>query len=166
MLIGSNDSASNELQNVPLDEYKNNLRKILEDILSYGVNKDNLILVTPPKIEDRKWSDACKALGNVATHHERLVKEYAACCLGLSEELDLKCVDLHGLMSKSCEYSKYVHDGLHFSKEGGKLFFESLRPIIEDLFIKNDNLEMNFPLWRDMTNKPDVSNIPQFSAKK
>jgi isoamyl acetate esterase len=166
VLLGSNDSAANELQNVPLEEYRNNLRKILEDILNYGVNKDNLILVTPPKIDDKKWSNACKVLGNVASHHDHLVKEYAASCLDLSKELGLKCVDLNGLMGKSSDYSKYVHDGLHFSVEGGKLFYESLNPIIDDLFIKNDNLEVNFPLWRDIENKPDISNIPQFSQKK
>ena len=166
VLLGSNDSAENELQHVPLIEYKKNMKKILEDILSYGVKRENLILITPPKIDDHKWSEACKAIGNVASHHDHSVKDYATSCLDLSKELGLKCVDLNGLMGKSPDYSKYLHDGLHFSPEGGTLFFENLKPIIDELFIKNESLEMNFPLWRDISNREDISNIPQFNGKQ
>ena len=162
--LGTNDSSANELQHVPFDEFKQNLRKIIEIVLNYGVNRGNLILITPPKIDDEKWSETCKSMGNEASHHDRLVKECANICLDVSEEMDLKCVDLNGVMNKSADYSKYLHDGLHLSHEGGKLLFKSLKPIIDDMFIEGDSLKINFPLWKDLKNSEDISNIPQFCA--
>ena len=168
VLLGTNDSGNSESIHVPLDEYKTNLRKIIEIILNYGVKKENIILITPPKIDHQKWSDFLARMqpGQVAPHHDNLVKDYANACLGLSKEMGLKCVDLNGAMSKSADYSKYLYDGLHLSPEGGKLFFENLKPIIDDMFIKNDNLKTNFPIWTDLKNRADISNIPQFSVKK
>ena len=167
VLLGLNDSARHEQLNVPLDECKNNLKKILEDILNYGVDKDKLILVTPPRVVDEKWSAQCQILNNFDSHHhDEAVKAYVSSCIDLSNELGLKCVDLNGIMSKSDDYSKFFYDGLHFSAEGGKLLFDNLSPIIEDLFIKDDRLRTNFPSWNEIVNEPDVKDVPQFIAKQ
>ena len=163
MLLGSNDSANNEMQHVPLDEYKDNLRQIVQSILNYGLNKENLIIITPPKIEDELWS---KHSIGPSSHFDHLVKNYANYCFSLCKELDLKCVDLYNLMNNSTDYGKYLFDGLHLSPLGGKLLFDHLSPIIEELFIKNDKLEFNFPYWKEIENRVDVKNIPQFKESK
>jgi lysophospholipase L1-like esterase len=159
VLLGTNDSAGNSLQHVPLDEYKRNMKDIVGSILNYGVAKENLILITPAKIDDVKWS---KSIGSPSTHLDYLVKDYAGCCKDICKELNLKCIDLYGLMGRATDYEKYLFDGLHFSPSGGKLLFENLTPIIDDLFMKN---KFNFPYWKDLDNREELGEILQFSKK-
>jgi lysophospholipase L1-like esterase len=161
VLLGLNDSARHEQLHVPLDEFKNNLKKILEDILNYGVDK--VIVVTPPRVVDEKWSVECQKLNNFDSHHhDQAVIDYVSSVVDLSNELGLKCVDLNGLMRESTDYTKLFYDGLHFSAEGGKLLFDSLSPIMEELFIKDNKLPTNFPSWNEVVNEPDVKDVPQF----
>merc|ERR1719447_135785 len=59
ILIGSNDASfpeTNPEQAVPLEEFGENLLKIVAYILSQGVKKEALVLVSPPPVLPEVWT--------------------------------------------------------------------------------------------------------------
>ena len=48
IMLGTNDSAANENQNVPLDKYKENLSYIVDHVLKFSKLKNEKIIVISP----------------------------------------------------------------------------------------------------------------------
>jgi len=62
VFFGANDATSkdlNTLQHVPIEEYAQNLRDILEMVVATGVAKEKIILVTPPAMNEEMWGNHC-----------------------------------------------------------------------------------------------------------
>ena len=52
IMLGTNDSAANELQHMPLDKYKENLAHIVDYVIDFTkLNKEKIILISPGKEE-------------------------------------------------------------------------------------------------------------------
>jgi lysophospholipase L1-like esterase len=66
ILLGSNDCEDASLENsrnVPVVEYRENLKNICTQFKDAGVSFDFQILITPPAIDEEKWAEFCKLKG-------------------------------------------------------------------------------------------------------
>ncbi|CAG5117182.1 unnamed protein product [Candidula unifasciata] len=156
IFLGANDSCWHELnprQHVPLDEYKLNLREMIEFSLSQGISREKIVLITPPAFDAPAWGEQCLLKGRALSKDNKVTSVYAETCYNLAVEMGTECVDLYSEMMKSEEYASYLCDGLHLSQRGSKLLFDLLRPIIEKLTAQLPAAW--FPFWDEI----DVNNV-------
>jgi lysophospholipase L1-like esterase len=146
ILLGTNDSARNPLQNVDLNEFGINYQWIIDYLQSFGITKDKIIILVPQKIDDDKWA---RHASTVSTHSDNYVRAYSAKCKEIAEANSISYVDLYSLMESSeTDFRHYFHDGLHFSSLGGKFLVDNLWPVIEEKLA--NKLKINFPLWSEI----------------
>lgn len=122
VLFGSNDSAMNEKQFRSLDEYEENLRKILTKIKNHN-NRTGLngcipipILITPPPVREDicapiRTNNRLKQYGHIV---KTLAKEYHCPLIGFFEQVinDENYIEL------------LSDDGLHLSEKGYDLLYD------------------------------------------
>lgn len=53
----------NPKQHVPLDEYTDNLKSMIQYLKSVDITEDKVILVTPPPLHEAAWEKECIAKG-------------------------------------------------------------------------------------------------------
>ena len=66
ILLGSNDSEDASIEksrNVPVVEYKENLKNICRQFQDVGVSFNHQVLITPPAMDEKKWTEYCKLKG-------------------------------------------------------------------------------------------------------
>ncbi|BFZ06312.1 hypothetical protein BsWGS_09351 [Bradybaena similaris] len=151
IFLGANDSnwyEKNPRQHVPLDEYKLNLKEMVEFSLSQGISREKVILVTPPAFDAPAWGEQCLLKGKVLSKDNKITGVYAEACSNIAEEMGTECVDLYSEMMKSEEYASYLCDGLHLSRHGSRLLFDLLRPVIEKLTAQLPTTL--FPSWDEI----------------
>lgn len=105
ILFGSNDACFSETQNgqhVPLDEYKQNLVKILTHP-TIEAHKPRLLLVSPPPIEERRLEHRVKSQGYTKLNRANAItKQYADASREVAKDMNVACVDLWtAFMSKA-----------------------------------------------------------------
>ncbi len=134
ILLGTNDSARNPIQNVELNEFVENYQWIIDYLQSIEITKDKIIVLTPQKIDEEKW--ARYSSHTPITHSDEYVKPYSEKCKQIAAANEVTCVDLYGLMEQSnTDFRDYFHDGLHFSNLGGQFLIDHLWPIIDQKLI-------------------------------
>ena len=72
VLLGANDSNLKELngaQHVPLEQYKNNLREIIDTLNKKGIATSKILLVPPPPCNEEMWRRALEAKLNSQISH-------------------------------------------------------------------------------------------------
>ena len=110
LMLGSNDSAdvnTSKIQHVPLDKYRSNLESITRYITQqWGLNKDKLIIITPPKIDNIKWSNKRRDENGESSHFDEFVTKYAVECADLARKNQLMLIDFNkaesAFLSPSC----------------------------------------------------------------
>ena len=91
IMLGTNDSATNDLQHVPLERYRENMKSLLEILFKFGIEKRNCILLSPPIINDAKWKEEVfNKFGSESSHFDHLVREYALASIQVAKELDVE----------------------------------------------------------------------------
>ncbi|GFS26526.1 isoamyl acetate-hydrolyzing esterase 1, partial [Elysia marginata] len=148
IFLGANDSNGKELnprQHVPLEEYRQSLKEMVEFAMSQGLSREKIILITPPAVYEPDWMQDCKEKGRVCALDNKVTAKYVQACLDVAEEIGTKKVDIYSEMMKEVDYQKYLHDGLHFNKKGSQLLFNQLWPVVEDL--TSHLPELLFPRW-------------------
>lgn len=66
ILLGTNDSENKNAKcsrHVPIGEYKQNLKNICQQFVEVGVPFQRQILVTPPGMDEVKWTAYCEQQG-------------------------------------------------------------------------------------------------------
>lgn len=158
IMLGTNDStkSTNQIQHVTLDRFRENMIWIIDYLIGFGIEKEKLILISPPRIDDAKWSqEVLTRFGNESTHFDHLVRDYARTSIEVAKEKNLVYFDFHQEMLKNdLDYKDYLNDGLHLSIKGGEFLFKHLEPLLNK-HIAN-GLEFYFPYWRDIT---DISKL-------
>jgi lysophospholipase L1-like esterase len=147
VLLGSNDSALRYLnQQELLVKYKENLEFILDYLTAkWGLSKQKIIFVTPPKIDDLKFKSYTTQMGMKQLHFDARVKLFADVCLEFAKSNNLKYLDLNKHMELKQEaYKELLSDGVHFSTAGSEFFFEHLKPLVNDL---TKDIRINYPSW-------------------
>jgi lysophospholipase L1-like esterase len=159
ILLGTNDSAINQIQHVDLDEFASNYQWIIDYLQSVGITNDKIIIMTPQKIDDDKWSEYRPD----STHSDKYVKPYSFKCKAIAEANQIAYVDLYDRMEASTiDFRQYFHDGLHFSLLGGHFVMDNLWPVIDEKLIAADKLKINFPIWSDIKYTKDMDTLEHF----
>ena len=107
IFFGANDAclpSSDSGQHVPLDTYRQNLRKIIQHP-SVTAQTPRLILVTPPPIDEYSMevSDAAKGIFGVRRRADH-TKLYAEACREVGQDLGLIVLDLWSIFMDAAGY--------------------------------------------------------------
>lgn len=151
LMLGSNDSAErapqDPIQHVELKKFSKNISCIADYILNWGVSRERIIFVTPPKIYDEKWQ---KVKGPNTLHFDHLVRDYALEIIKIATNKSIKFFDFRQAMEEyGSSFHELLHDGLHLSKKGGNLLFKGLLPFLEGNIL--NEIKINFPDWKNLT---------------
>lgn len=162
IFFGSNDSVEKGPQRVPLPEFVNNIKKMIGMMKQANIKP----IVVGPGLIDRDVWDVLKSeeieKGWIRTN--QFFKEYVDALIDLTKDENVPFVNLQQSFLEISEannekWQKYLIDGLHFSGDGYRIFFERLMEMIELYYpeYSPDNMNTILPNWRDI--KADGSNI-------
>ncbi|KAG6332071.1 hypothetical protein ID866_7017 [Astraeus odoratus] len=145
--FGANDAAPHPSdQHVPLDEYKANLKRIVNMIRSptsaYYSPNTRIILITPPPVNSHQRPD--RVFEITKTYAEAAKEIGANLCLPVA---DVWTAMWEGSGRNEKSLSKYLYDGLHLSETGYDVVYNLIMEIIEKTYpeIHYDRLQMVFP---------------------
>lgn len=177
LFFGANDAAMpapngtdhSIKQHVPLLEYVDNLRFLIERIRQKGIQ--NILLITPPPIyEPARKAAAVARMGSIAEswppdRTNDFTHTYATACKDLGIELNIPVVDLWTAMQVEKDWgTRLLEDGLHFTIEGNKMVFEHVHKALIQSFpsLQFESLPLHYPHW-DMVDAacPERSLGPQ-----
>lgn len=135
--FGANDAALEEHNPhhfVSLDKFRSNLKTLVKKANKL-LDKPNLLFITaPPVAHEQRFAFQKKRYGDKATGIlERTLEnsgKYAAACQAVAEELKIPCVNLWEKFQTVEGWPKFLHDGLHFSKEGHDFVFQCLKEAV------------------------------------
>ncbi|XP_072354860.1 isoamyl acetate-hydrolyzing esterase 1 homolog isoform X3 [Scyliorhinus torazame] len=99
--FGANDSALkdvNPVQHIPLTEYAENLKCIIEYLKSIGVCEEKVILITPPPLDESAWEKECIAKDSILNRYNSVTNQYAEACVKVATECGTDVLDLWNLM--------------------------------------------------------------------
>ncbi|XP_074847348.1 isoamyl acetate-hydrolyzing esterase 1 homolog isoform X5 [Carettochelys insculpta] len=134
IFFGANDSALKDVnpnQHIPLKEYADNLKSMVQYLKSIDITEDRIILITPPPLYEPAWEKECLAKGIKLNRLNSTTGEYAK------------------------DFSSYLSDGLHLSVVGNQFLAAQLWSLLEK---KISALPMLLPYWRDVDPlSPEVS---------
>ncbi|BFZ58136.1 hypothetical protein PYCC9005_005195 [Savitreella phatthalungensis] len=155
VFFGANDAAlPGAYQHVPLEEYLDNLGKLLASPQLRG----KTICVTPPPLDEHGWPE-----DRTAAH----TAKYARAARALCEDMGVPCADVWGEMMREADYDgsgdfpgdvhlprnaalqNLLRDGLHPSPDGYRLIYNLIATVIRDSFPDVNDAPRPTPLWRD-----------------
>ena len=153
IFFGSNDSVSDGPQRVPLEEYCQNIVKMVGKMKAAKIKT---VLVTPARVDKQQWSHHFAEDAKVGyVRSDALYKEYRDQLLKIGEQEGIPVVDLYTEFGKH-DVSSLLTDGIHFSSEGYRVFFLALMKTIRENLpeLAPENLPWHLPYWRDVTEDP------------
>ncbi|XP_075413239.1 isoamyl acetate-hydrolyzing esterase 1 homolog isoform X2 [Tenrec ecaudatus] len=159
VFFGANDSAlkdENPKQHIPLEEYLDNLKSMVQYLKSVDIPENRVILITPPPLCETAWEKECILQGCKLNRLNLVTGEYAKACLQAAQDCGTDVLDLWTLMQEdNQDFSSYLSDGLHLSPKGNEFLLSHLWPLLEK---KLSPLPLLLPYWRDVTEaNPELS---------
>ncbi|KAL2337057.1 hypothetical protein Fmac_011503 [Flemingia macrophylla] len=133
--FGGNDSTlpnTNGLgPHVPLEEYKQNMRKIAIHIKGLSKKTRTIFLTTPPineaQIHDNRNSQGVPLKTNEAC------RIYAEACLEVGQEMNVTTIDLWSAIQKKENWRDVCFiDGIHLSIEGSKIVSKEILKVLKE----------------------------------
>jgi len=152
IFFGANDAAHESCpsgQHVPIDEFKENLKKMVEMLESSGIKKERVILVNNPTYYHDDFSET-KGEDMVPCRSAESAATYAAACLEAGKEIGVTSIDIHKMFAEDPRGRRLFTDGLHFSPSGSELLLNEIWPFIEKKvheFSGTSSLEQQLPYW-------------------
>lgn len=145
ILLGANDCAlSSSNQHVPLTDFQHCLKSMVEYLVSIGIDKDKIVLITCPP-QDVSKIEKCNAEMAISRSGES-ARKYAQACLNLGQLIGVETIDVFRSFEETNNLSDLLNDGLHFSRKGSMLLAEIIWPYVEK---RTKSINFKFPLWRD-----------------
>lgn len=127
-------------QAVPVDEYANNLRIIVQHFLSQGVPPESVLIITPTPLDGVKYA---QRKGNEPIRRTlEHTKKYADAALAVAKECGILSLDLFTYMSGFSDWSdRFTTEGVHFNDQGQTLVANKIKEVlprrkIEEHFLK------------------------------
>ncbi|XP_028769920.1 GDSL esterase/lipase At5g62930 isoform X1 [Neltuma alba] len=156
IFFGANDAAllgrNSERQHVPIEEYKENLRKIVRHLKLQERSPAMLIvLITPPPVcEEGRDAYARSLYGeNARKLSERtneVTGEYAKACIETAEELGVRFINLWSKMQESDGWQKkFLSDGLHLTPEGNEVVYQEVTRVFNEAWLSAEEMPYDFP---------------------
>ncbi|MBQ8896705.1 MAG: hypothetical protein IJY88_07945 [Clostridia bacterium] len=139
--LGTNDAAIDMEKHTPLEEYKENLRRFIDQCKNAGVK---VILNIPTPIVDEPY----------LTRHDPepfleyggpngLLALYAQAAREVAVEKNVVYADINAAFLATDDYTKYFPDGIHPNDAGYKIYAECVLSVYERLWIGDINGDGN-----------------------
>lgn len=154
IFFGANDAAllgrTSERQHVPIEEYKDNLRKIVLHLKECSPTMLVVLITPPPVDEDGRKAYAISLYGEKAMKLAERTNEttgiYANQCIELAKELDIPCINLWHVMQECTGWQKkFLSDGLHLTAEGNAVVHREVVRTLENANIRAEDMPYDFP---------------------
>jgi lysophospholipase L1-like esterase len=134
IFLGANDAAhEGQYSHVPLKEYEDNLKDLVEMLRKIGVSKERVVISSPPPVYGR---------------NDRDPTPYVQAARSVADSLQISFLNAHGHIGSQKNPEKLFRDGLHFNSEGADVFFNLIRSTVEKKLQEYkgvDHLPDNFP---------------------
>ncbi|XP_004492446.1 GDSL esterase/lipase WDL1-like [Cicer arietinum] len=133
--FGGNDSTlkhdSGYGPHVPLDEYKENMRKIAQHLKSLSEDIRIIFLSTPP-IDEAKIQKFSGDEKPTKTNEE--CEKYSEACIAMCLEENIKVIDLWNLIQKNTNWKNaYIwDDGIHLTTKGNEVVSNAILDVLKD----------------------------------
>eukprot|EP00794_Sanderia_malayensis_P011027 gene11027-12191_t len=150
LLLGSNDSVIKSIDDraVPIDEYKENLKEILDEMQNHGIPKNRILLVSPPPIDEVAWGEFAAEQGYDQAYSNNAVSDYATACTEVSQELQLaNHLNLWTEIQKVNNWKECFMDGLHFGQKGHEVMYNLIKSKLEPILRP---LKIVYPDYKDI----------------
>ena len=170
LMMGTNDASfsdTNPEQAVSLEEFGENLLKIISMLLNHGIKKESIILIAPPPILPEKWTkyrNSCPGPEYKNCKDNELTKKYAAEVGKVASRLSLSFLDLFSAMMKECNLDHALYDGLHLGRDGHAVLCNLLVPELDRRLGPGESLV--FPEWREMENESEARCVEAYTQWK
>lgn len=154
IFFGANDAAllgrTSERQHVPLEEYKENLRKIIQHLKKCSPSVLVLLITPPPVDEAGRLEYARSQYGDKAMQlSERtneVTGEYAKQCVELAGELGLPSINLWSKMQETEGWQrKFLSDGLHLTPEGNAIVYREVVKVFNETSLSAQKMPYDVP---------------------
>ncbi|KAK7373927.1 hypothetical protein VNO80_07349 [Phaseolus coccineus] len=134
--FGGNDSSfpdpSGFGTGVPLEEYVENLKKIINHIKSLSETTRIIVLSTPPINDEVLNRQFARSNGKPSRTNETC-QVYSEACLDLCEDMNIKAIDMWTTLQKVDKWQDACFiDGIHLSPLGNKLVFKEIMKVLKD----------------------------------
>ncbi|XP_077997059.1 isoamyl acetate-hydrolyzing esterase 1 homolog [Glandiceps talaboti] len=150
VFFGANDASmlkENPQQHVPIDEYKQNLQKMVDYIVSVGIDKEKIVMIGCPPVFEKAWEEQCREKGTVLNRNNEVTGNYSKQCCEVAKTNNIECIDLWTSMQKDEKWERFLNDGLHLSSAGSKFLADRLLPIVAK---KTKYIPLQYPYWADV----------------
>ncbi len=159
----------NPHQHVPLDQYRCNLKTIIQTILDHDQKDINVLLISPPPIEETKLTEFCRVRGKALDRRLNVTAEYRNACQSLYMEYQttmekdrIGYLDSWMLFALPSEYTAESNhdkisledglvDGIHFGIAGNKALGDALLTYIPTKWPQISSMNYAIPTWHDMS---------------
>ncbi|KAA8540809.1 hypothetical protein F0562_024772 [Nyssa sinensis] len=154
IFFGANDAAllgrTSERQHVPVEEYKENLRRIVHHLKECSPTM-LVVLITPPPIDEAGRKEYAQSLyGEKAMELPERTNEvtgvYAKQCVELAKELCLPSINLWSKMQETKGWQKkFLSDGLHLTAEGNAVVHQEVVKVFNEAWLPAPEMPYDFP---------------------
>ncbi|KAL3716874.1 hypothetical protein ACJRO7_008451 [Eucalyptus globulus] len=154
IFFGANDAAlagrTSERQHVPVDEYKENLKKIVHHLKKCSPTM-LIVLITPPPVDEEGRNEYAGSLyGKNARELPERTNEvtgtYAQQCVQLSDELGVGAIDIWSKMQETEGWQKkFLSDGLHLTPEGNAVVYQEVIRVFNGAWLCAEEMPHDFP---------------------
>ncbi|KAL6997146.1 hypothetical protein U1Q18_007270 [Sarracenia purpurea var. burkii] len=162
IFFGANDAAlvgrTSERQHVPIEEYKENLRRIVRHLKECS-STVLVVLITPPPIDEEGRIEYARSLyGEKAMEVPERTNEvtggYAKQCVELAKELGLPSINLWSKMQETEDWrKKFLSDGLHLTPEGNAVVHEEVVRVFNEAGLSAAEMPYDFPHHSEIDGK-------------
>ncbi|PWA58228.1 SGNH hydrolase-type esterase superfamily protein [Artemisia annua] len=159
VFLGANDAAlpgrTWERLHVPLEEYKENLRKIVRHLKECSPTM-LIVLITPPPIDEEGRLEFAKSMyGEKAMklpeRTNEVTGDYANGCVEVAKEFGVSSVNLWSRMQETQGWQKkFLSDGLHLTPDGNKVVFEEVLKVFNGAWLSAIDMPYDFPQYSDI----------------
>ncbi|XP_050257081.1 GDSL esterase/lipase At5g62930 [Quercus robur] len=162
VFFGANDAAilgrTSERQYVPLEEYKENLRKIVFHLKECCPTMLVVLIPPPPVDEAGRKEYAQSVYGEKAVELPERTNEvtrlYAEQCIELAKEMGLRSVDLWSKMQETEGWQrKFLSDGLHLTSEGNAVVHQEVVRVFNEAWLSAAEMPYDFPHHSEIDGK-------------
>ncbi|KAL1371612.1 hypothetical protein HN51_001845 [Arachis hypogaea] len=154
IFFGANDAAlsgrTSERQHVSIEDYKQNLRKIVLHLKECSPTMQIVLITPPPVCEEGRHAYAKSLYGeNAMKLPERtneVTGQYASACVETAKEMGVFSVDLWSKMQETDGWQKkFLSDGLHLTPDGNAIVYQEVIKIFNKAGLSADNMPLDFP---------------------
>ncbi|XP_057479979.1 GDSL esterase/lipase At5g62930-like [Actinidia eriantha] len=162
VFFGANDAAlsgrTSERQHVPIEEYKENLRKIVHHLKECSPAM-LVVLITPPPIDEEgrmayARSLYCDKAMELPERTNEVTGVYATRCVELAKELGLPSINLWSKMQETEGWQKkFLSDGLHLTPEGNAVVHQEVARVFNEAGLSAPEMPSEVPHHSEIDGK-------------